>query len=300
MNTVNENQFVAQITLESTSQLDVVTGDASYKLECPEWLKLTSNAYEVALTKISLPIHAIDMCGGGECFIEINRQTIGQEYIEKCVFESVSAGNPVAFVKELCLQMKECEGFLRLFGSEDDIPYLAYSANTQRASVHFRDASTDLTRPSLMRLSPMLCKKLGFWQVQQPFTSRSEGTPVNQPIVGYSEEPLYIHAGNESFTVSTPHFVPHGILVNSTWSSGLASFNIDCRPSLGSFGHQHKRAHTAWTVWTPTFFKCPIDNIRNWRVDILGENQKPVTWIYPNLSITLTLQFRKCPTLDFI
>lgn len=296
MNHIEEGTFTVQLTLDESSQENSFEGYAAYKLKCPDWIKLDAHDYLIAVSAASIPAYAMDLCTNGEYYVEVNRLTIGGEQSVKCVFSNITTTNPELFVREITRQMSKCQELDEMFVTQD-VPKFTYSRDKQFVSVHFRDTSPDQTRPSLMRLSPKLSAKLGFSLLQQPFAS-------SQAVggVAWSTLPLYIFRGHENIHISTPSLVQHGILVNSTWTSVLATCPVNYLEHLdasASYADQYHQLRHTYEMGDPTFFKCTVNEIREWHLMFLLDDLSIIRWAYPNLNFSVTLKFKRAPRIDF-
>ena len=300
MNTIDDTSFTVRLALNSGAQLNSSKNQASYQLQCtPEWVCLGNADYEVAVSSVAIPVHAIDLSGNGDYYVEFSQSLAGHDRVARCTFANITMPNAEKFVEELKRQMKVSVDLQAMFGSEDDVPYLTYS-RMQRVSVHFRDATPNMDRQSLLRLSPQLCAKLGVSLLDQPFASSPDGSAVNQPIVGVSRDPVYVFRGHDSVHVSMPSFVEKGILHNSSWTSNIASIHVDRHLHASTYVDQYNQAARTHTPTVLTYFKCITNELHSWSIDLRLDNNQLVTWAYPHVDWCVTLQFRRAPRLGFI
>ena len=294
MNIIEEDVFTVQLSLDESCQISPTANTAVYKLECPEWLLLNRNEHEVAVSQVSLPVYGMDLCGNDDYFIDFNRQTIdGYEHNARCVFKNVTATNPNAFAQELRSQLEMSDGVRALF-HDVGMPWFGYSDGFM--SVHFRDDTPDITRPSLLRLSEKLCAKMGFSPLQQPFVATDRGTPEVIPIVARSKLPIYIYRGHEKIMISTPSLVSRGMMLNSKWSSVLATLPIDYldkHQTKAAYVDQYQQAQYTYDIINPAYFKCDLRSIREWRVECLLSDNSVVQWAFPHLTLSATFKFRR-------
>lgn len=296
MNHIEEGSFTVQLTLDESAQENPMDGYAKYKLRCPEWIKLDRHDYLIGISSASIPAYAMDLCSNDEYFVEVNRMTIGGEHTVKCVFANITATNPELFIKEISRQMFECPELSEMF-TDQDIPKFSYSRANQSVTLYFRDESPDLTRPSLMRISPKLSAKMGFSLLQQPFTSSYAVGGVARSTL-----PLYIYRGHENIHISTPSLVEHGLLVNSRWTSVLATCPVNYLEHLdasATYSDQYQQLRHTYEITDPTFFKCTLNEIREWHLVFLLDDQSIIRWAYPNLNFSVTLKFKRAPKIDF-
>lgn len=293
MNFVDKNSFMTRLTFDKSTKMEMATNLATYKLKCDDFIKLPHTDYTVAVTDLSIAIYSIDQVGAKQCSVHVEHVTAtGHSFRAHCIFRNICESNPTQFVAALNQQIAKSPSMEVLF--MDNLPFFAYDQKTHQVSLHLGVATAEGRTKMLM--SEMLCAKLGFTDGQLPFIGQPGDKP---PIVAKSIEPVFLYGGLENVHISLPSLVPHGLLINSTWSSVVAVIPVDyTRLSVPTtFAKQFQQIKKNIVIDHPVYFNISTDEIRCWRLDLLLDNQTILEWIQ-DVSLSVTLHFKRAPNFN--